>query len=170
MKFSYAWAILTAAACMMPPCAHSGESAGLLAGAETYNLKFAVYADPGCPIDQQNLRAMVERQFGKAPKLRAVAEQAIPDIVLTFTVDITYLPPAGQSAEMCLYNVNVRGIHPMYGKLRYGDRTRVIQALTFNKSMFSVIGPSKAQEALEIQTGKVLGLFFDEYLLGNPYP
>lgn len=148
---------------------HAGESATLLAGAETYNLKVAIYTDPGCAIDQAALTALAQRQFGKAPKLRSVSEQAIPDIILTLTVDITAVPPS-ELPEMCLYNVNARAIHPMYGKLRYSDRTRVIQAMTFSKSMFSAIIPSKAQMAVEIQSGKVLGMFLDEYALGNPYP
>ena len=89
--------------------------------------------------------------------------------MLTVTVDITAIPPS-ELPEMCLYNVNARAIHPMFGKLRYSDKTRVIQALAFNKSMFSVILPSKVQVAVETQSGKVLGMFFDEYELGNPYP
>jgi hypothetical protein len=155
---------------MIAPFAQAGEAAALLAGAETYNLKLSVYADPGCAIDQQALKALVDRQFGKAPKLRAVAEQSIPDIILTLTVDITAIPPTEQPAEMCLYTVNARAIHPMYGKLRYSDKARVIQALTFNRLIFSAIVPAKAQAAVEIQSVKVLGLFFDEYALGNPYP
>lgn len=171
MKYLYAHWIVPVAMCFMGPGhAYAGEAAALLAGAETYNMKFSVYADPGCDIDQPALKAMAERQFARAPKLRAVAEQSIPDVILTLTVDIMAFPPAGQPAEMCLYNVNARAIHPMYGKLRYSEKTRVIQALTFNRSMFSAIVPDKAQSAVEIQTGKVLGLFFGEYSLGNPYP
>jgi hypothetical protein len=77
---------------------------------------------------------------------------------LSLTVDITAVPP-GELPEMCLYNVSARATHPMYGKLRYSKKTRVIQAMTFNKSMFSAIVPSKAQAAVEIQSGKVLGFF-----------
>jgi hypothetical protein len=163
-------AILTAScACAAASGAYAGESATLLAGAETYNLKVSVYADAGCAIDQTALTAMAQRQFGRAPRLRAVAEQSIPDIMLTVTVDITAIPPS-ELPEMCVYNVNARAIHPMVGKLRYSDKTRVIQAMTFNKSMFSAIVPSKVQAAVETQSGKVLGMFFDEYALGNPYP
>lgn len=170
MKSIHARGILTAALAFGSLCsAHAGESAALLAGAETYNLKVAVYADAGCSIDQAALTMLAQRQFGRAPKLRAVAEQAIPDIMLTITVDITAIPPS-DVPEMCLYNVNARAIHPMFGKLRYSDKTRVIQAMTFNKSMFSAIVPSKVQVAVETQTGKVLNMFFDEYSLGNPYP
>lgn len=171
MKLVYARAILTAIlACMAAASVQAGEAAALLAGAETYNLKVAVYAEPGCAIDQQALKALIDWQFGRAPKLRAVAEQAIPDIILTLTFDIAALPPADQPTEMCLYNVNARAVHPMYGKLRYSDKIRVIQALTFNKSAFSVIIPAKVQAAVETQAAKVLGLFFDEYAIGNPYP
>jgi hypothetical protein len=170
MKSMYARGILTAALAVGAVFdVQAGDTAVLLAGAETYNLKVAIYADPGCAIDQSALKALAERQFGRAPKLRAVAEQSIPDILLTLTVDITAIP-ATELPEMCLYNVNARAIHPMYGKLRYSDKTRVIQALTFNKSMFSAIVPSKAQASVEIQSAKVLGMFFDEYALGNPYP
>lgn len=162
--------ILTAAwASMVVSGADAGESAALLAGAETYSLKVAVYTDSGCSIDQAALTMLAQRQFRKAPKLRAVAEQAIPDIMLSLTVDIAAIPPTEQP-EMCMYNVNARAIHPMVGKLRYSDNSRVIQAMTFNKSMFSVILPSKVQEGVETQSGKVLGMFFDEYALGNPYP
>lgn len=170
MKSIYARLILTAAlASVAVSVSHAGESAALLAGAETYNLKVAVYADPGCTIDQSALTALAQRQFGKAPKLREVAEQSIPDIMLTLTVDIAAVPPS-ELPEMCLYNVNARAIHPMYGKLRYSDKTRVIQAMTFNKSAFSAIIPVKTQAAVEIQSAKVLGIFFEEYALGNPYP
>lgn len=163
LTFAAAWGICFTHA------AQAGESAALLAGAETYNFKLVVHAAPGCEIDQQALKTLFERQFGNAPKLRSVSEQSIPDIILTLTVDITAIPPNEPPAELCLYNVNARSVHPMYGKLRYSDKTRVIQAMTFNKSMFSVIVPSKVQAAVEIQSGKVLGLFFDEYSLGNPY-
>ncbi len=149
--------------------ANADESAALFAGAETYHLRIAVYADPGCSIDQTAVTSLARRQFGKAPKLRAVAEQAIPDIMLTITVDIAAIPRS-EVPEMCLYNVNARGVHPMFGKLRYSDKNRVIQALTFNKSIFSVIVPAKVQVAVETQLGKVLGMFFEEYALGNPYP
>lgn len=56
----------------------------------------------------------------------------------------------------------------MYGKLRYSDKAQIIQALTYSKTIFSIIVPSKVQNAIEIQTGKILGLFFDEYSQGNP--
>lgn len=171
MKSNYTHRIVaTALACIVSPFAQAGEAASLLVGAETYNLKFSVYSDPGCVVDQQVLKVLVDRQFGKAPKLRAVAEEAIPDIILNLTIDITSLPPAVQPAELCMYNVNARAIHPMYGKLRYSDKARVIQALTFNKSLFSVIVPSKVQTAVENQSVKVLGLFLDEYAIGNPFP
>jgi hypothetical protein len=42
--------------------------------------------------------------------------------------------------------------------------------MTFNKSVFSAIVPSNVQAAVEAQSGKVLGIFFDEYALGNPHP
>jgi hypothetical protein len=162
--------ILTAAcACAAAFGACAGESAALLAGAETYNLKVTVYADAACAIDQTALLAAAKRQFGKAPKLRAVAEQSIPDIMLTVTVDINAIPPT-ELPEICLYNVNARAIHPMVGKMRYSNKTRVIQAMTFNKSVFSAIVPSNVQAAVEAQSGKVLGIFFDEYALGNPHP
>lgn len=150
------------------PNAHASEAAILLAGAETYTLKQVVYVEPGCEIDQQALRVLSDHQFKSVPKLRSVAEEAVPDIVLTLAVDVVAIPQGDKSPELCLYNINLRAIHPMYGKLRYSDKARVIQALTYTKTIFSVIVPSKVQKAIEIQTGKILGLFFDEYSQGNP--
>ena len=148
----------------------AGEAAGLLAGAETYSLTVSVFTEAGCDIDQQAAKARAASLFGRAPKLRAVAEQSIPDIMLRVTVDVAALPPGAPAPEFCMYVVNARAIHPMYGKLRYADKPRAIQALTFNKSVYSVIVPSKAQEAVETQIAKALGFFFDEYQAGNPYP
>ena len=148
---------------------HAGESASLLAGAETYNLRVSVYADSACAIDQTAIKTLAQRQFGRAPRLREVAEQAIPDIILTITVDISAIP-SPETPELCMYNVNARAIHPMVGRFRYSNRSQVIQAMTFNKSMFGVIVPPKVQEAVEIQSDKVLGMFLDEYALGNPRP
>lgn len=170
MRSTYARIISTAAlACIAAPFAQAGESAALLAGAETYSLKLSVYSDSGCTVDQRALEASLNRQFSKAPKLRPVAEESIPDIVLNLTVDVASMPPNIEPPELCVYNINARAIHPMYGKFRYSDKAKVIQALTFNKSMFSAIIPTKLQAAVEIQAIKVLGIFMHEYNAGNPY-
>jgi hypothetical protein len=160
--------VIAALAAGSAPNAHASEAAILLAGAETYTLKQVVYAEPGCEIDQQALRVLSEHQFSRVPKLRSVAEESVPDIVLTLAVDVAAVPRGDKSPEMCLYNINLRAIHPMYGKLRYSDKAQIIQALTYSKTIFSIIVPSKVQNAIEIQTGKILGLFFDEYSQGNP--
>ena len=173
MKSSAARCIFTlvsALAAVTYQRALAGESAALLKGAETYNLKVKIYTENGCEADHSRLASKSTQSFSRAPRLRWVAEEAIPDIMLSITVDVTALPPGSKETEMCMYLVNARSIHPMLGKFRYADQPRVVQTLTFNKTLYSVIVPGKVQEAIELQTQKVLDMFLDEYLLGNPYP
>ncbi len=147
--------------------AHAGESAGLLAGAETYFVKLNVHDGKDCAIDRTAIVRKAAREMAGVAKLRSVAEEAVPDIHITLTVETTPIPPESEKAEVCMYLINVRAIHPMYGQMRYGSALRLVQALTFNKTVYSIIVPEKLGEALDIQTANVLGLFLDEYRLGN---
>ena len=147
--------------------AHAGESAGLLAGAETYFVKLNVHDGKDCAIDRTAIARKVAREMAGVAKLRSVAEEAVPDIHITLTVEATPIPPKSEKAEACMYLINVRAIHPMYGQMRYSSAPRLVQALTFNKTAHSIIVPEKLGEALDIQTANVLGLFLDEYRMGN---
>lgn len=147
--------------------AHAGESAGLLTAAETYFLKSSFHDQQGCEIDRTAVARRASREMAGVSKLRPVAEEAVPDIHLTLTVESSAIPGGPDKPEACLYMVNARAIHPMFGQMRYASVPRLIQALTFNKTIYSVITPGKLGEALDIQTAKAIGLFLDEYRAGN---
>lgn len=97
--------VIAALAAGSAPNAHASEAAILLAGAETYTLKQVVYAEPGCEIDQQALRVLSEHQFSRVPKLRSVAEESVPDIVLTLAVDVAAVPEV-TSRLRCVYTIS----------------------------------------------------------------
>jgi hypothetical protein len=147
--------------------AHAGESAGLLAGAVTYFVKLNVHDGKDCVIDRAAVTKRAAHEMAGVAKLRAVAEEAIPDIHITLTVEATPIPPKSEKAEACMYFINLRAIHPMYGQLRYSSAPRLVQALTFNKTVHSVIVPEKLFEAIDLQTSIVFGIFLDEYRMGN---
>lgn len=142
------------------------EAVRLLNGAKTLTLKLSVFTKKGCDVDQLQLQLLLEQLIGGYGKVKKVDESSVPDIHVTLNVDIAALPPDIEPTELCMYTVSARAIHPIMGQLRYKAEPVLIQALTFNQTLFSVIVPSKINEAVQLQSMKVMNLLFAAHRAG----
>jgi hypothetical protein len=143
------------------------ESTKQMNGAKTILLQYNIYTDDYCKVDPRQLHVLLDQLLDGYGKLKRVEATALPDLLATVNVEISGFPNGNPKPYGCMYFVNIRAVHPMLGKLRYGKEPVLIQALTFNKSAYNLIVPEKINDAIQIQSMRLLNMLIADHRAGT---
>lgn len=143
------------------------ESERLLRGAKTLYITNMVYDVDGCRVGQTVENALQTFKSRIPGNLKLVTDIAPPDLYGTLDIEIASKKD-NVGSPMCLFEFNLRIIHPMMGQIRYKDTPTFIQAWVFNKSLYGVTTPEMLSDTVTLQAGKLFQIFLDTYNRANP--
>ncbi len=152
------------------PISAIGADTPSLKGAKTLQVIFKIFSEQECEVEKEKVEKQVYMELERSSVLKIKmydpGKYGVPDLVATYHLDASYLSLPNQ-IQRCQFVVNLRVISPFLGHLTYNSSPRVIQALIFNKSIFSVISPKSLTEDTISQLNKLTVLFLDKYRSDN---
>lgn len=130
------------------------------------------YDEPGCRVDK-NISQEAEPIINEIEKMglkqtTPISPDNIPDLSVLLSAETTAFKLAESEITVCAMVIRIQAIHSMVGQLRYWESPEIIRAVTYQKTSYAAVMPSKINDALSSMALKMLSRFgFDYYSINK---